>query len=55
MYRVLKEKIVVHTLPPVALGLGHTSLEDKVAALLYAAFLEVSLDQLQDRDCTDGF
>ncbi len=48
LYRVLKQKIVVRTLPPVALGLGHTSLEDKASALMFAIFLDVSYPRLQD-------
>ena len=34
------------TLPPVALGLGKTSVEDKAAALLYALFLETGWEHL---------
>ena len=48
LYVVLKANATLITYPPVALGLGHTSLEDKVAALLWAIFLEISYPCLQD-------
>ena len=37
----------MHTLPPVALGLGRTRLPDKVRALLYAMCLDAGLQQLR--------
>ena len=46
-YDILKRFVSVHTLPPVALGLGRTRLPDKVRALLYAMFLDAGLQQLR--------
>ena len=37
---VIHENMTSSISPPVALGVGHTKLEDKAAALLYAVFLE---------------
>jgi hypothetical protein len=48
LWQLMKRLVVVLTFPPVALGLGHTSLEDKVAAFMWALFLEVGYQLLQD-------
>jgi len=39
----IQANIVVQTLPPVALGLGHTALQDKAAACMYALFPRVGV------------
>ena len=53
LYDKLKRAVAEWTLPPMALGLGHTSLPDKVGLLVFAIFLEVSLEHM--RSFLDGF
>ena len=48
LFQVLHSSSALTTLPPVALGLGHTSLEDKVSALLAAMAMEVDLSYLTE-------
>ena len=43
LYCFMVSLVVLLTLPPTALGVGHTSLADKLSCLLYAFVLEVSL------------
>ncbi len=49
LFGLLKQHIQSLTFPPVALGIGRTSIEDKAAALLYAMFLDVSYQNLKAR------
>lgn len=46
LYQLLHDSVSLATLPPMSLGLGRTSLVEKVMALLYAVFLEVSFNNL---------
>lgn len=48
LFRTIRQHTRQFTFPPVALGLRRTSLGDKMAALMHAMFLDVSLKHLKD-------
>ena len=51
LFKQLMDAIKTFTFPPVALGVRHGSLSDKVSALMCAMFLDVSHQNLKVQEC----
>ena len=48
MFDILKRALEVSTLPPLALGLGRTTLTDKICTLLFGVFLDHGFEYLEE-------